>query len=279
MIGAAVSSNPTHDNCAGSHQQIVDRSIEEIPIEVVNGPKKILITTTGAYEMNRMEPSGNPFDARIDASAKRNDFFGLYKFLETVSANNVWDPSKQPDIQRPTRYMAITGANDADGLAAPNSPLVFDNNFDEFAPNPLTENPMEISQRQPSPSPMPTQNAPFAIFDNNFGNFAPNSFSENQMVIPQRQPLYPPLSLLPFPPLAMLGFVPSPNFIVNFRPILFTECTNCMFSEEIRRRPPFPIYNYNFNNNFDQMNAIVARETYSINKQQTAYGNKNCAMC
>lgn len=212
---APVSSNPqTHDDWVDAKQQIMDRAMEEIPIEVVDGQKKFFIKTNGANEIDFMQPSRMPFDARLDTSVNENVYPGLYKFLETVSANTDWHRQRQSTDRRPLRRIEITG--DSDGLG------------------------------------QPAQNPPVVIFDNNSGSFGSIHSDEN----PQPRPPPPPPPLLPSTTSGTIDLGPQPGFIAEFSPIVFSEYTDCMFNEEIRSRPPFPIYNYDF----DQMNAIRARE-------------------
>lgn len=148
---------------------------------------------------------------------------GLYKFLETVSSNTDWYPQRQLTDRRPLRRVEITGDNDG------------------------------IRQ--------PLQNMPVAVFDNNSGNMASNQFHDNEMENPQMQPSPPPPPILPSLPSAMLGFGLQPSFAAKFQPNVFSECPDCMFNDEIRSRPPFPIYNYNFG----RMNGMMARETLQLN--------------
>lgn len=192
LIGAPASPVATNANYA-----------EEIPIEVINGPKSIFITSTGAYETDSMQPRRTPFDARV------ND--DLYKFLESVSENNVRHPERITMERRPPRRMEITGMDDKGGAL----PLVFDNNSDDIIPLP---------------------------------------FLENQMGIPQPQPA-----------LDILDVDSQPNFVGNFQPVSLPECTDCLYNQEIRNRPPFPIYNYNLNSDFDRENGMIARETLQVN--------------
>lgn len=206
LIGAPASPVATNGNYVDSIRPVMDRSIEEIPIEVINGPKSIFITSTGAYEVDSMQPRRTPFDARVN----ENSFDDLYTFLESVSENNVRHPERLMMERRPPRRMEITGMDDKGGTV----PVVFDNNSDDVIPMPAFE---------------------------------------NQMQIPQ------PL------PLDILGFDPQPNFVGNFQPVIVPECTDCLYNQEIRNRPPFPIYNYNLNYDFGRENGIIARETLQIN--------------
>lgn len=102
---------------------------------------------------------------------------------------------------------------------------------------------------------IPAPSAPAMIFDNNFGDFGSDKF-------PQLQPPSPP-PLLTLTPSSPSGFEQQPTFIATFQPITFSECSDCMYDEEVRNRPPFPIYNPNYN--FVQMNAMIARDDRTVN--------------
>lgn len=102
---------------------------------------------------------------------------------------------------------------------------------------------------------IPARKTPVVIFENNFNNIGENKHYENQMKIPKPQPPPSPSK----PPSDLLGFERLPSFIVTSRPIKLYECMNCMYNEEVRSRPPFPIYNKNL------MSAIIARESLQLN--------------
>lgn len=221
IVGAPATPKSTHADSVDSKHEIIDRSSAEVPIEVVNGPKKIFITSSGAYEIDSMQPSRNPFDAHVDTLVHKNDVSGLYAFLDRISANNVWNPNRLPNHRRPPSHTEFFGTKD-----------------EGRAPAPL----------------------PVIVFDNDFGGMEPSEFRENQMDVSPIQPSAPPsLSL------NVLGIKPQSNIIAAFQPIVFRECTYCMFKEEVRNRPPFPMYNHNFDH-------MEVRETLQFNDRASIEG-------
>lgn len=193
--------------------------MEEIPIEVLDRQKKFFIKTNDANEIDFMQP----LDARLDTSVNENLYSGLYKFLETVSANTNWYPQRQSPDRQQLRRIEITGDSDGRG--------------------------------------QPSQNPPLVIFNNNSGSFGIIQFDENEMENPQSRPSPSPPPPLPSSTSGMLDSSLQPSFIAEFSPIVFSERMDCMFNEEIRSRPPFPIHNYDF----VEINANRARETLQPN--------------